>query len=215
MPIHIGATNETYRKIGFILLLGGGIVLQELIDTYEKLKKFVYILYRGNKESIIIEFKDENFYHLAGLHKTKINMYFPSKIISKEKKYKYMKSHINKFNNILESEIDEKNTLEYRVNTFHYLMDLLKDNSNTILYDLKEKVSGSMYNGDYGLFKIYQDIYCLLGLKEEKDMNEYKLFAPQSWMASNRPNRLIVNKRPIYLEKIVAIPLAMYNAVHN
>lgn len=186
-------------------------MLQDLIDTYEELKKYIYILYRGDKETIKIEFKNGNFYHLVGLHKTKINMYFPSEIISKEKKYKYMKSHIEKFNNILESEIAEKITLEYRVKTFRNLINLLNENSNTILYDLKEKVPGSMYNGDYGLFKIYKDIYCLLGLKKEENKNGDKIYAPQSWMASNRPNRLTEGKRPIYLEKIIAVPAELFN----
>ena len=46
-------------------------MLKEAIDTFEELKKYVFIINRGNKPSIIIKFENENFYHLIGLHKTK------------------------------------------------------------------------------------------------------------------------------------------------
>ena len=55
-------------------------MLKELIDSFEKLKKNIYVIDRGNLEPIIINFKDEHFYHLIGLHKLNLNMFFPSKM---------------------------------------------------------------------------------------------------------------------------------------
>ena len=129
-----------------------------------------------------------------------------------DKKYKYMKKNVKKFDNIINNQIKEKNSLELRIMTFERILDLIKGNNNTILYNLKEKVSGSVYNGDYGLMKIYEDgINCLLGLKEEINDDNTTICAPQSWMASKRVNKLTEFKRPIYMEKIVAIPKEMYN----
>lgn len=186
-------------------------MLQELINTFEELKKYVFIVDRGLKESIVIRFNNDNFYHLVGLHKTNINMFFPKYIKTQDKKYKYMKSHIEKFEGILKNQIVEKDSLELRINTFHYLVDLLKSNDKTILYDLKRKVVGSMYDGDYGLLKIYEQIYCLLGLKFENKINNVINCAPQSWMASSRVNKLIEHRAPIFMEIIYAVPISVYN----
>ena len=187
-------------------------MLQELIDTYEELKKYVFIVNRGTKGFITIKFNNNNFYHLVGLHKTNINMFFPEYIKTQDKKYKYLKKNVNKFDNILKNQIKEKDLLELRITTFIRIKDLLNNNDNTILYSLKEKVSGSLYNGDYGLMKTFEDeISCLLGLKEESNINNVINCAPQSWMASNRINRLIEYKRPIYIKSITAIPIELYN----
>lgn len=186
-------------------------MLQELIDTFEELKKYVFIISRGANKAIIIRFNNDNFYHLVGLHKTKIDIFFPSFIKSKDKKYKYMKKNIEKFDGILKNQIKEKDTLEFRIKTFHHITDLLKSNDKTILYNLKSKVPGSMYNGDYGLFKIYEEIYCLFGLACEHETNEFIHCAPQSWMASNRPNKLINGKRPIFMENITVLSATTFN----
>ena len=74
------------------------MILEELINTYEKLKKNIYIIKRGNRPHIIIKFKDDNFFHLVGLHKTNINMFIPHYIKSKSKQYKYIKKNMQKFN---------------------------------------------------------------------------------------------------------------------
>lgn len=75
------------------------------------------------------------------------------------------------------------------------------------LYNLKQKTKGSLYDGDFGLMKIYETIYCLLGLKiESEEKNEF-IYVPQSWMASTRVNILIENKRPIYMKFIEKIPV--------
>ena len=64
--------------------------------------------------------------------------------------------------------------------------------------------------------KIFEtNIYCLLGLKKEKEDNNITKCAPQSWMASNRVNKLVEFKRPIYMEKIIAIPIEMYSEKDN
>lgn len=182
------------------------------IDTFEELKKYIFIINRGTKGFIIVKFNNNNFYHLVGLHKTNINMFLPQYIKTQDKKYKYIKKHIKKFDNILKNQIKEKDLLKLRVTTFVRIKDLLTNENNTILYNLKEKVEGSLYNGDYGLMKTFEDdISCLLGLKEETNINNIINCAPQSWMASNRINRLIEYKRPIYIKSITAIPIKLYN----
>lgn len=191
-------------------------MLQELIDTFEELKKYVFIVDRGNNNIIVIRFNNDNFYHLVGLHKTNINMFFPNYLKTQDKKYKYLKKNVKRFDNILKNQIKDKNLLELRIKTFIRIKDLLNSNNNTILYNLKEKVPGSLYNGDYGLMKLFEDnISCLLGLKKELEIENIINCAPQSWMASNRINRLVENKRPIYMNKIVAIPLYLYNQNEN
>ena len=55
---------------------------------------------------------------------------------------------------------------------------MLNEVNNTILYNLKEKVPGSVYNGDYVLLNIIENIYCLLGLKLDNNL----VYVPQSWM---------------------------------
>lgn len=187
-------------------------MLKEAIDTFEELKKYIFIINRGTKGFIIVKFNNNNFYHLVGLHKTNINMFLPQYIKTQDKKYKYIKKHIKKFDNILKNQIKEKDLLKLRVTTFVRIKDLLTNENNTILYNLKEKVEGSLYNGDYGLMKTFEDdISCLLGLKEETNINNIINCAPQSWMASNRINRLIEYKRPIYIKSITAIPIKLYN----
>lgn len=187
-------------------------MLQEAIDTFEELKKYIFIINRGAKGFIIVKFNNNNFYHLVGLHKMNINMFLPQYIKTQDKKYKYIKKHIKKFDNILKNQIKEKDLLKLRVTTFVRIKDLLTNENNTILYNLKEKVEGSLYNGDYGLMKTFEDdISCLLGLKEETNINNIINCAPQSWMASNRINRLIEYKRPIYIKSITAIPIKLYN----
>ena len=66
-------------------------MLSNLINIFEELKKYIYIVDRGNLKPIIITFKNENFYHLIGLHKLNIDMFFPKKMYSKDKRYKHIK----------------------------------------------------------------------------------------------------------------------------
>ena len=75
-------------------------MIQELINTFEELKKYDYFISIGKKGYIILKFQNEHFYHLIGLHKINLDIYFPKQCISKEKKYKYIKSHQNKFEHI-------------------------------------------------------------------------------------------------------------------
>lgn len=188
-------------------------MLEELINTYEELKKYVYIIDRGKNGLLIIKFDNRNFYHLVGLHKTNIAMFIPSYIKTQDKKYKYIKKNITKFNNILESQIKEKDLLILRINTFTRIKELLNNSANTMLHNLRDrKVEGSLYNGDYGLVKVFEDnISCLLGLKQENENNNIINCVPQSWMASERINRIIEYKRPIYMKSIVAYPANLYN----
>lgn len=190
-------------------------MLQELIDTYEELKKYVFIISRGPKNKIVFRFKNENFYHLVELHKTNINMFIPDFIKTKDKKYKYIKKNVKKFDNILENQINQKDLLEFRVSTFKNILDLLKENKNTTLYDLRYVPDRSMYDGDFGLLKIYEDINCLLGLKKEEEIERTIYCAPQSWMASNRVNKLVEFKRPIYMDKIITFKAEEYKDDSN
>lgn len=189
-------------------------MLQELINTYEELKKYVFVIDRGTKGKIIVKFKNDNFYHLVGLHKINLDMFFPNYIKSKAKKYNYMKNNIEKFNNILENQIKGKYSLELRITTFSNIIDLLKSNDNTSLYSLKVPVAGSLYNGDYGLLKSYETENCLLGLKIDSNTeninDDIVSCIPQSWMASKRINKLIEFKNPIYKSCIYPIPIELY-----
>ena len=185
------------------------MILKELFDTFEELKKNVYIINRGDKNPLIIKFKNEHFFHLVGLHKTNIKIFIPNYITSKDKVYKYIKKNLKKFNNILLSEMKEEKLLTFRVSTFNKIIDLLNEN-NQSLYSLKPQKFGSMYEGDFGLLKIYENYNCLLALIiDEVDINAIKC-APQSWMVSDRVNQLINGKKPIYMKNISVIPKDIY-----
>lgn len=184
--------------------------LKTIIDTFEELKKFVYIVDRGNLGHIVIKFKDENFFHLLGLHKMNLDMYFPSFLKSKSKKYDYIKKRIDKFDSVLADQIKEKNLLQYRIYTFKNITDLLNGTSST-LFEFREKISGSQFNGDYGILKVYEDVNCLLGLRIDSSLNDIINCIPISWMASNRSNKLVELKRPSYMKSIYAIPINLYN----
>lgn len=186
-------------------------MIEKLISTFEELKKYVFVVNRKDKGYIYIKFHNDNFYHLVGLHKIKnFDNYFPAYIKSKDKRYKYIKKHPKKFNNILENQTQEKDLLKLRISTFPNILDLLKG-LNTSLYSLKIKSGNSLYDGDYGLMKMYEeDVCCLLGLKNEAKENKLIYCFPNSWMASNRINRLVEFKRPIYMENISQIPLEIY-----
>lgn len=186
------------------------MILQNLIDTYEIVKKNVYLIKRGDKPSILIKFNDANFFHLVGLHKTNITLFMPKGIKTKTKMYKYLKAHINKFNNILLSEATDNELLQYRISTFCRITDLLKDERSS-LYNLQKSVNGSIYDGDYGVLKIYKDVKCFLGLKISKQRNNIIECAPQSWMSHSKVIYLIKFKKPIYMEEIITIPLELYN----
>ena len=61
------------------------------------------------------------------------------------------------------------------------------------------------------LIDTYEDLFCLLGLKSEYETKSINSRAPQSWMASNRPNKLVVFKNPIYMKEINKLPSELYN----
>lgn len=186
-------------------------MLEEAINSFEELKKYIFIINRGAKKSIVIKFNNSNFYHLVGLHKTNINMFIPTNIKTMDKKYKYIKKNLKQFEGILQDQIKEKDFLQNRIKTFRNVLDLLSENKNTMLFNLKEKTPGSMYDGDFGLLKIYEELSCLLGLKVNEEEINTIYCAPQSWMVNNRPNRLVEGKRPIYMETILKIPIAAYD----
>lgn len=96
-----------------------------------------------------------------------------------------------------------------RINYFQNILDLLKNGSQ--LYNLKMNTPNSLYEGDFGLSKIYEnEIYCLLGLKEDSKINLNIECVPQSWMVGKRKNKIIENRRAIYYNNINCIPIELY-----
>lgn len=179
---------------------------QELINAFEELKKYTFIVYRAErKKPLIIKFNNYNFYHLVGFHKVNLDAFFPQNIKSKDKRYKYIKKHPQKFDNIIENQFKEKDTVYLRIKTFPNIVDLLKG-ERTTLYDLKVKNPYSKFDGDYGLVKTYENnICCLLGLKEEDEDKSVIVCVPVSWMANRRGNLLINGKKPIFMKEITAV----------
>ena len=197
----------------FPFLMKGRASIENLIESFEELKKYIFIITRKNKKVIIIKFKNEHFYHLVGLHKiNKFDNYFPTNIKSKDKRYKYIKKNLQKFNNILENQTKEKDLLKLRISTFPRIKDILVNHNNVLLYNLKPKTSGSLYNGDFGLLKIYeQDICCLLGLKTVIEKENIIKCNPNSWMASRRTNNIVEFRKPIYMENIIIVPANIFS----
>lgn len=185
-------------------------MLQKAISAFEELKKYVFIIERGDNKKITLKFTNGNFYHLMGFQHTNINLFIPREITSKAAKFKYIKKNVGKFENILESEMKENERLKWRVATFCNILDLL-DSEKTVLYNLNQKTRGSLYDGDFGLMKLYETICCLLGLKIDVENEDALYCAPQSWMASTRINILIEHKRPIYMKTIFKIPIETYS----
>lgn len=186
------------------------MLLQELIDTFEKLKKYVFVIYRENNKPIIVKFTNDKFFHLVGLHKINMNLFFPEYIKNQASRYKAMKKDIKKYNNILENQIKEKDTLILRLNTFKNILDLLK-NDNTYFYNLKRKTAGSVLDTDYGLLKHYNDDICLLALKELEENNVVISCVPQSWIASKRSIYVTEGKKRIKPKEIILIPINMFD----
>ena len=169
-------------------------MLKEAINTFEELKKYVFIINKGNKQSIMIKFENENFYHLIGLHKTKINSFMPNKIMSKDKIYKYLKANVDQYEPILNNLIKEQNRLELRIKTFPYIFNL-KHNMQ----------KGSLYNGNFGLYKIFENIYCLFGLKTDDISNDIIYCKPQSWIPDTRKHNIIEFKTPIFMKLLKSL----------
>lgn len=191
-------------------------MVQELIDTFEELKKYNYFIDMGKDGLMLIEFKNEHFYHLAGFHKINLSIYFPQKRMSKEKQYKYIKSHTEKFENAIKNQMKENNLLQQRIETFKYIPEIFDKNS-VILYNLRIKNNPmSLYNGDFGLMKIFQkqtannkvkQIYGLLGLKNHIESEKGYNCVPQSWMADTRPNSLVQYRKPLYIKGLAKLPV--------
>lgn len=70
--------------------------------------------------------------------------------------------------------------------TFINIIDLL-NGEKTSLYDIRGKNDGSLINGDFGLLKIYEDIYCFLGLKKiDVPTSENLVCTPITWIADRK-----------------------------
>ena len=186
-------------------------MLEDAIKTFDKLKKYVFMVDRGtNNKPLIIKFDNGNFYHLLGLHKINLNMFFPDYIKTMSRKYEYIKKRKKQFNGIIENQIKGKDTLILRIKYFKNILDILKKNSDITLYDLKNVPKNSLYNGDYGLLKIYENLYCLLALKVDKENDNHSICAPQSWMVNKRAIQLVELKKPLYHKKIIQISNEQY-----
>ena len=83
-------------------------MLQEVIDAFEELKKYVFIIDRGIKGQIIVKFHDKNFFHLVGLHKIDFSSFIPSYIKTRDRQYKHIKKNIDKYDKILENQLIKK-----------------------------------------------------------------------------------------------------------
>ena len=192
--------------------------INEIIEIFEQLKKYVFFIEMGQNKKIILKFTNDKFYHLLGLHKMNLDQFFPKNIISKDKRYKYIKKNPDKFQNVIENQFKRKNLLELRVKTFTKILDLLKG-ENTSLYNFKNQNKSnpySNYNGDFALTKTYQyDIFCLLGLKIDTTYDKYLSCVPNSWMASHRINQLVEFRKASYMDKITAIPKEFLNDLIN
>lgn len=179
-------------------------MLKELIEAFEEIKKYYVIIDRGTLNNIIIKFKDENFFHLVGLHKTKLGMFIPIQFKSKSKQYKYVKSHIDKYEAIFQNQLKEYSSIKLRASTLKDIKNIF-DNDSSLLYNLKIKTKGSQYNGDYGILKIQNKMYYLLGLKENDIQNNIIYCAPQSWMVSRSINKIVYGRNPIYKKDILLL----------
>lgn len=197
-----------------LLIMGVFMDLNKIIETFEQLKKYVFIIEIGQDKKIILKFTNDNFYHLLGLHKMNLEQFFPKHIISKDKRYKYIKKNPDKFQNVIQNQFKRKDLLELRVKTFINILDLLKG-EKTSLYNFKiqgKLNSYSNYDGDFALTKTYQyDIFCLLGLKVDTTYNKYLSCIPNSWMASHRINKLVEFRKASYTDKITAVPIELFN----
>ena len=47
-----------------------------------------------------------------------------------------------------------------------------------------------------------------IGLKSDSTINDSPVYVPQSWMASNRANKIIYD---LSIKKIIAVPINLYN----
>ena len=108
-------------------------MLDNLISTYEELKKYTFIIDRGVKGILVFNFSNDNFFHLVGLQHLNVTMFIPNYIKTKDKQYKYIKKNIRKFNDIIENQIQEKDSLYLRMQTFINIIDLL-NGEKTSLY---------------------------------------------------------------------------------
>ena len=186
-------------------------MLEELINTFEKLKKYVFIIDIGSKGKIYVKFCDKHFYHLVGLHKiNSFDMFLPDYLKTREKQYNYIKNNAKRFDKIINDLIVKQNNVKRRMSTLNNLLDLLGCEDARI-YNLKERKVNSLYDGDYGISKQYGNICCLLGLKEfYKDENKIYC-SPQSWIADNRDINLLKGRPAYPIKNITAIPIDEYN----
>lgn len=185
-------------------------MLNDLINFFEDIKQYYIIINRGTKDTIVIKFKDENFFHLVGLHKTQFGRFIPEQIKGRTRQYKYIKAHIDKYEPIFKNQVQEYSSIKLRVSTFNKIKDMF-DNNNTALYNLKVRTLDSMYNGDYGLQRIMDKMYHLLGLKEDVIENNIIYCAPQSWMVSRSINKIIYGRNSIYKKDILLLNKEEYN----
>lgn len=185
-------------------------MLFDLISTFEELKKYVFIIDRGTKGSIIFRFKNENFFHLVGLQHANIQMFIPPHIKTKDKQYKHIKKYTNKYNDIIENQIKEKDSLQLRMETFTNITDLL-NGDKTNLFDTKGRNDGSLIDGEYGLLKIYENIYCFLGLKIDNEKEDRIYCAPQTWFADRKAYKRVAGKKPLFVNNISKINKDLYS----
>ena len=129
--------------------MSGEKMLKEIFNTYEILNKQIFIVNGFNNLTLIIKFNNNNFYHLVGFHKTNIGLFIPYYIKSQEKKYKYIKNNLDRFENILKNQIAEKDSLYFRIVQFP-IYSHSKDLDVEKIGELLDCV------GDYKLVKLFK-----------------------------------------------------------
>ncbi len=93
--------------------------------------------------------------------------------------------------------------------TFNNIIDLL-NGEKTNLYDIRGKNDGSLIKGDFGLLKIYEEIYCFLGLKKiDSPTNEDLVCTPITWLTDRKAYKRVTNKKPLYISHISKISRKM------
>lgn len=116
---------------------------------YQKLKDTVYKIVVGRKGKsriIMLHFPPESFFHLAGLqHLTDIT--FPSK--NKERIYKEILSQKLTMDDIRKSVFFDKWFIEERLQSFHFLEEMIDSNSITYLINAKRYITYTKIKADY------------------------------------------------------------------
>lgn len=77
--------------------------------------------------------------------------------------------------------------------TFSNIEDLL-NGVKTNLFDIRGSNDGSLIKGEYGLLKIYEDVYCFLGLKVDNENDNATHCVPLTWISDRKAYKRTIGK---------------------